>query len=64
MTSWAVIVGISMVGVLGLAIYNIRSLIRKWKHNPGSWLDLLMGILIWCAGIAAMVYIFIQQVKL
>lgn len=63
MTSWSVIVLISIVGVLGLAIYNIRSLIRKWKHNPGSWVDLLMGILIWGAGIAALVYIFIQQLK-
>jgi hypothetical protein len=63
MTSWSVIVLISLVGVIGLSIYNIRSLIRKWKNNPGSWVDLLMGILIWGAGIAALVYIFIQQLK-
>jgi len=58
---WKVIVAISIIAVIGLSIYNIRSLIRKWKANPKMWFDLLMGVLIWGAGIAALIYIFIQQ---
>ena len=60
-TTWTVIVLISIVGVIGLSIYNVRSLIRKWKANPGKWIDLLFGILVWGAGIAGLVYIFLGQ---
>jgi len=40
----AIIVAIVLMIVLGFV--NIRSLARKWKANPGSWFDLLVGIVI------------------
>jgi len=55
--------GIIIVGLLVIligGIINIRSLIRKWKANPGSWLDLLIGIVIWGF---AFVILFIQLLK-
>ena len=58
---WKFIVLASILAVIGLAVYNIRSLIRKWGFNKEHWFDLLAGILIWGAGIAALIYIFIQQ---
>ena len=58
---WKFIVLFLIVVVIGLGIYNIWSFIRKLKYNPSKWIDLLFGILMWCAGIAALVYIFIQQ---
>jgi len=39
-----IIVAIVLMIVLGFV--NIRSLVRKWKANPGSWFDLLVGIVI------------------
>jgi len=58
---WKFIVLFLIVVVIGLGIYNILSFIRKLKYNPSTWIDLGFGILIWCAGIAGLVYIFIQQ---
>ena len=55
---WKIFVGVSIVVVIGLCIYNIRSLIRKWKANPKSWFDLLVGMIIWGAAIAVLIYIF------
>ena len=63
-TSWTVIVLLSIVGVVGLGIYNIKSLISKWKANPDKWADLLVGIIIWCVAIAALTYLFLQQAQL
>ena len=51
MTGWNVGVIIVLLGIVGLGVYNIRSLVRKWKANPGSWFDLLVGIVIWIAAI-------------
>jgi len=59
---WKIIVGVSIVMVIGLCIYNIRSLIRKWKANPKSWFDLLVGIIIWGTAIAVLIYIFFNPV--
>lgn len=58
---WKFIVLASIVVVIGLSVYNIRSLIRKWKANPQHWFDLLVGIVIWGLAIAGLIYIFIQQ---
>ena len=58
---WKFIILFIIVIVIGLGIYNIWSLIRKLKYNPSSWIDLMFGVLIWCCGIAGLVYIFIQH---
>jgi len=63
MTSWIVISVLAALGLLGVGIYNIRSLVRKWKHNPGSWLDLLFGILIWLAALGAMGVILFRYIS-
>ena len=47
--------------VIGLGIYNIRSLIRKVKNNLESKGDLIMGVVIWSLAICGLIYIFIQQ---
>jgi hypothetical protein len=57
---WNIIVGIVALVIIGLGIYNIRSLIRKWKANPQHWFDLLMGIVIWGVAIGALIVIFIR----
>lgn len=57
---WNIIVLISILVVIGLSIYNIRSLIRKWKANPQHWFDLLVGIIIWGLAIGGLIYIFIR----
>lgn len=64
MTAWNVIVLISLVIVVGLCIYNIVRLIQKIKHNPSSTIDLLMGVAIFSAGIAALVYVFIRVLQI
>ena len=48
---------------VGYLIYRffIKSLIMKWKYNKHLWFDLLAGIVIAFAALAALVYIFIQQ---
>jgi len=61
MSDWNYIVLFTMIGVTVGIGFNIRSIIRKWKANPGSWKDLIPGILISIAAIAAMVFIFISQ---
>lgn len=61
MIGWNYIVLFTMIGVGVGIFFNIRSLIKKWKANPGSWLDLLLGILISVAAIVGMVFIFISQ---
>jgi len=62
MTLWSFIILLSLIAAsVGVGL-NIRSLIRKWKANPTSWLDILPGILISCIFIGALVYIFIQYV--
>ena len=35
-----------IVLMIVLSFVNIRSLVRKWKANPGSWFNLLVGIVI------------------
>lgn len=61
MTSWTIIVLISIVVVVALGIYNIRSLIRKWKANPRNWIDLLVGIAIWGVAIGVLIVLFLRQ---
>ena len=57
---WNGIIIVALLVILIAVIINIRSLIRKWKANPGSWLDLLIGIVIWGF---AFVILFIQLLK-
>ena len=61
MTAWQVIVIIVLLGIIGLGIYNVRSLVRKWKHNPGSWFDLLVGIVIWAVAIGLLTWQVIER---
>jgi len=58
---WNIIVGIVALIIIGLGIYNIRSLIRKWKANPHHWFDLFVGIAIWMVAIGALVVVFIKN---
>ena len=64
MTAWQVIVILVLLGIIGLGVYNVRSLVRKWKHNPRSWFDLLVGILIWGAAIGLLTWQIIVRVFL
>jgi hypothetical protein len=59
---WEVFVILVLLGITGLGVYNVRSLIRKWKHNPGSWFDLLIGILIWALAIGLLTWQAIVRV--
>ena len=59
MPTWIVI--IALLGVIGAGVYNIRSLIRKWKRNPNRWDTLLIGILIWTAAIVLLGYFLITK---
>ena len=61
MTAWTIIVLISILGVIGMGAYNIRSLIMKWQYNKSAWEDLLVGIILWGFAIAVLVSIFFQQ---
>lgn len=47
--------------IIGLGIWNIRSLVRKWKFNKRNWFDLLVGIVIWTVAIGGLIWIFIKQ---
>jgi hypothetical protein len=58
---WKFITLLGIVIIIILAIYNVKSLIRKWKASPQHWFDLLVGILMWIGGIAGLIYIFFQQ---
>jgi len=55
------IIIVALILMIGLGIYNIRSLIRKWKANPGSWFDLLFGILLWTVAIGILSYFLITK---
>jgi len=55
------IIILALLVMIGAGIYNIRSLIRKWKHNPNRWDSLLVGILIWTAAIAILGYFLITK---
>lgn len=57
---WNGIIIVALLVILIAGIINIRSLIRKWKHNPTSWGDLLIGIIIWGVAFAVL---FLQLLK-
>ena len=57
---WNGIIIVALLVILIAGIINIRSLIRKWKANPGSWSTLLIGILIWGF---AFTFLFIELLK-
>jgi len=57
---WSTIIIAVLVFIMIMGFINIRSLIRKMKANPGSWLDLGIGILIWGG---AIVILLIQLLK-
>ena len=55
------IIIIALLVVIGAGIYNIRSLIRKWKANSNRWDSLLFGILLWIAAIVLLTYFLITK---
>lgn len=58
---WSTIVGAVLVFIIIMAIINIRSLVRKWKANPGKWIDLGVGILIWGAAFIILLFELLKQ---
>jgi hypothetical protein len=63
MTFWNFFTIASILVILGLGIYNIRSLIRKAKV-PGNKVypkDLMIGIIIWLLAMGGLIYIAIKQ---
>ncbi len=49
---WNLGVIICILAIITIAgIINVRSLVRKMKANPGKWIDLGIGILVWGAAI-------------
>jgi len=52
---------VAIVVMMGAGFYNIRSLIRKWRANPGSWFDLLVGIVIWLVAIGILAFVLIKN---
>jgi len=44
---WSLIIGVVLVFIIVMGFINIRSLVRKMKANPRSWVDLGIGILVW-----------------
>ena len=44
---WSLIIGVVLVFIIVMGFINIRSLVRKMKANPRSWIDLGIGILVW-----------------
>ena len=44
---WPVLIGVVLVFIIIMGVINISSLVRKMKANPGKWIDLGVGILIW-----------------
>jgi len=57
---WNLILKIIALVIIGLEIYNIWSLIRKWKAYPNYWFDLLVGIVIWTIAIGGLVLIILK----
>jgi hypothetical protein len=57
---WNIIVLILILPFIGLGIYNIRSLIKKWKANPQHWIDLLVGIMVQVIATGVLIFIFIR----
>jgi len=55
------IIILAILVIIGAGIYNIRSLIRKWKANPNRWDTLLIGILIWTAAIVLLIFSLIKN---
>jgi uncharacterized membrane protein HdeD (DUF308 family) len=55
------IIILALLVMIAAGIYNIRSLIRKWKHNPNRWDSLLFGILLWTAAIVLLSYFLITK---
>ena len=50
---------ISILLIIGVGIWNIRSLVRKVKANPSNKFDLLVGVVIWSIAIGVLIYMFI-----
>jgi len=57
---WSTIIIAVLVFIMIMGFINIRSLIRKMKANPGKWIDLGIGILVWGG---AIVILLIQLLK-
>jgi len=58
---WTVIIVIVLVFIIVMSIINIRSLVRKWRNNPDSWGDLLIGILFFGVVIGVLVIQLLKQ---
>lgn len=62
MTGWTIIVLLTIPVIMYLVYrFFIKSLIMKWKANPHKWFDLLVGIVMAFAVLAALVYVFLKQ---
>jgi len=55
------IIILALLVMIAAGIYNIRSLIKKWKANPNRWDSLLVGILLWSAAIVLLSYFLITK---
>ena len=51
---------IAIIVIIGVGIYNIRSLVRKMRANPNRKIDLAVGIVVWTLAIGALIYMFIR----
>jgi len=61
MIIWIIFVCLVGLGVTFLIGKNFTvSLIRKWKHNPSSGIDLLVGIVISLIAVAAVWWIILK----
>ena len=63
MTFWNFFTVASILVIIGLGVYNIRSLIRKYKfpENKSARFDLAVGVVVWLIAIAGLIYIAIKQ---
>jgi hypothetical protein len=55
------IIILAILVMITLGFFNIRSLVRKWKANPNSWFDLLVGIVITLVAIVLLTYFLITK---
>ena len=55
------IIILAVLLMVGAGVYNIRSLIKKWKDNPGRWDSLLVGIVLWTIAIGAITFLLFKN---
>jgi len=55
------IIILAILIILGAGVYNIRSLIKKWKADPDRWDSLLVGIVLWTIAMGALTFLLIKN---